>query len=164
MSDEKWECNICYATFSTARSYKVHINNPPKYCQRKNEQTKDVDEFNYEADYVKVSAYLKNTTLDKYMKIGKKQLIDKDPSANIYNFHNDMNLSDSSILELINSTKAVMDEIEEIYKKNVIATEQQIAKYTGKFGNRVEDMNFINDCLQLDRFFSFLLIRNIYSH
>lgn len=130
---------MCDAEFSSARALRAHIAKPPKKCGR-------VVTLDFTEDESSRPPHMANDHLfDRYVKEGTKELIDKDPLANIYNFHNDRNLCDDQAHSMLMRTRHEISVDTEKHSKDMKSITEDVNKYLDRYGNRQEDIVFFND-------------------
>lgn len=132
-------CDVCDTEFLSARALRGHIAKPPKKCGR-------VVSLDFTEDDVPRPPHMANDHLfDRYVKEGTKELIDRDPMANIYNFHEDRNLADDQAHSMLVRSRHEISVDSERHVKDMKTVTENVHTYLEKFGNRSEDIAFFND-------------------
>ena len=142
-------CPKCNSSFTTNRALTVHIANPPKKCiaaykrfeflaiERNKKPPRDDDERDH--------------LFDKFVKVGTKQLIDRDPLASVFDFHQNLNLSDADTHKLLIRSKHEMTLLNVRHEKDALDAQRQVMEYQGKYGVHNEDIAYFNDCNDASR-------------
>ena len=135
-------CPKCNCSFTTNRALNIHLANPPKRCIRAVQNNEEIQQDRNERAFSDDSYSL----FDRYVKEGTRQLINKDPAANVYNFHEERNLCDQQTHQLLVRSKHEMNLLRQKHQADTLVASEKVNQYMSKYGHREEDRLYFNDC------------------
>jgi hypothetical protein len=154
---DSFQCERCESFFTTKRSLKIHIDNPPKKCRliaaklkKKVESRRKPDsdsDSEYDSDSIANGSqeYLKSNLLQRYIKEGTRQMVDKDAMANVTNLHQSLNPSNDEVHQLMKETQQKLVDKHNTFVASAQKTTEMIDGFKEKWGDRSEEQQFFAD-------------------
>lgn len=140
---DRYTCPHCAGEFRSKKSLTVHLDNPPKYCEKRR-SSQHIEFIDTKPNQVGSTDYLKDSLFSRYLKEAHKE-VDGDGKSNIMLFHLDQDLDVSALNDMIRQCrkqKAVFDASAETDSRIV---NSNISSYQSKYGVRAEETEFLNN-------------------